>query len=874
MDTLTNFFKRHLWKFIDGIILFLIFLYLADEIQWPLLFTKTTTAGGDMASHVPTAAYLKNLLLEKGKLIGWYPGNFCGFPLFQFYFPFPFLWIIFLSFFIPLEISFKLISVTGVFLLPLCAYAGMRLTRRKFPGPALAAVFTLPFLFSEGNSMWGGNILSNLAGEFCYQIAFALSIIFLFSMYRNIYTSRHVLRNGFLLGIIGLNHGVGLIFALLVPLFFLIWPAVGIWKRILYLLRTYGIALGIMAFWFFPFLAGSQWTTKFNLLWQLSDLKEVFPEILRPFLILAPAGTLVIISHYIFHLKKKSGTPSGTFVLVLYLWFAIGIAVLLFETAYELNVVDIRFLPYIEFIPMLIAAISIGWCSQFLKGRPLLLVIFLLGTGVWISNHTKSVSSWAQWNYSGFEHKASWDTFRKVNLFLKGSEASPRVAYEHSPSYNRFGTLRAFENLPYFSGRSTIEGLYMQSSITAPFAFYLQSEISSPGSCPLPQYDCSHTNVEKAVQHFKLFNISHYITISKPMQKLAQKHKDLEPAATIDDIRIFKVKSSEFDYTAPLQYYPVLTSQDNWRQTSYQWFRNYNTDMPHILFVDHREKLGPFIDKTIESNSGQALPQVKIKGIKPLVKSSMAEDRIDIRTSTIGWPLLVKVSYHPNWKCDGAVGPFLISPSFMLIIPTQNTISMRFSRSSAEWLGIAASVFTLLICLFRKTRPVHWLIYSDWRISCFCFSAGKQKLIHTLCWITAICLLSCYIFQKRANSPVRLKQKAMGYYSIDDLDKALPLFSKILDIASNTAYGDDANYFQAISYWRKKNYEKAATSFSNLTKAYPHSRFVPEALYHIIMCEKAAGRTDKIPLLIGRLMEQFPKNRWTEYAKQLIKGIP
>ena len=872
MNTFINFFKRHLWGFIDGVALSLIFLYLADEIHWPLLFIKTTTAGGDMASHLPTAAYLKNILLEKGRLIGWYPGNFCGFPLFQFYFPFPFLGIAFLSFFIPLEVGFKLISIIGVFLLPLCAYGGMRLARQKFPGPALAAVFSLPFLFSEGNSMWGGNILSNLAGEFAFQIAFALSIVFLLSIFRNIYTSRHVLRNSFLLGIIGLTHGVGLIFALLVPLFFLIWPATGIWKRILYLLRIYGIALFVMAFWFFPFLAGAQWSTKFNLLWQLTDFKEVLPEILWPFLIFALTCTLIIISHYFFYLKKKPASPDRTFVLVLYLWFAIGIAVLLFETAYELNVVDIRFLPYAEFIPMLIAAAGIGWCSQFLKGRALLLMILLLGTGTWVNFHSNSVSNWSKWNYSGFERKPAWSAFYQINQFLKGDEADARVVWEHSPSYNRFGTTRAFENLPYFSGRSTIEGLYVQSSITAPFAFYLQSEISWKSSRPLPQYDYGSLDIEKAVAHFRLLNISHFIAISKPVQALARKNKDLELAAAIDGIQIFKVLPPKYGYTLPLQYLPVLADQDNWRRKSYQWFRSYQPDMPCIVFVDHPTRLGSFAKKLPKFKSWKNLPRLNIKGKKPIVKSRLSNDEIHIETSKIGHPLLVKVSYHPNWRCDGAIGPFLVSPSFMLIIPTENTIKMYFGRGPAEWTGIAVSFLAILLCLFKKTRPINWLLYGDWKLPRVNLPVKKQHYLMVACWMAFLCLIVSYTVQKRCKSPERMKQKAMAHYSANELDQSIAIFTKLLNLTRDASYSDDANHFLALSFWRKKDYQNALNAFSSLISHFPDSQFVPEALYHMVQCETILGQPGKAKAAARRLFEAHPQSIWALHTRRYLKN--
>ena len=41
-----------------------------------------------------TAEYLRTVLLPEGQVLGWAPGNFAGYPFFQFYFPLPFLLIV------------------------------------------------------------------------------------------------------------------------------------------------------------------------------------------------------------------------------------------------------------------------------------------------------------------------------------------------------------------------------------------------------------------------------------------------------------------------------------------------------------------------------------------------------------------------------------------------------------------------------------------------------------------------------------------------------------------------------------------------------------------------------------------------------------
>ena len=95
-----------------------------------------------------------------------------------------------LSWLIPLQVSFKLITVLGIFLLPGCTYLFFRFLKQPFPVPAIGAVFSLPFLFMEGNSMWGGNIPSTLAGTFCYSLGFAFAVLWLGLLYRTITEQR------------------------------------------------------------------------------------------------------------------------------------------------------------------------------------------------------------------------------------------------------------------------------------------------------------------------------------------------------------------------------------------------------------------------------------------------------------------------------------------------------------------------------------------------------------------------------------------------------------------------------------------------------------------------------------------------------------
>ena len=61
----------------------------------------------------------------------------------------------------------------------MCAWAFGRLAGLRDPGPGCLAAATLPFLFEPSFSIYGGNILSTLAGEFSFSLSLSVALLFL-----------------------------------------------------------------------------------------------------------------------------------------------------------------------------------------------------------------------------------------------------------------------------------------------------------------------------------------------------------------------------------------------------------------------------------------------------------------------------------------------------------------------------------------------------------------------------------------------------------------------------------------------------------------------------------------------------------------------
>jgi hypothetical protein len=86
-------------------------------------------------------------------------------------------------------------------------------------------------------------------------------------------------------------------------------------------------------------------------------------------------------------------------------------------------------------------------------------------------------------------------------------------------------------------------------------------------------------------------------------------------------------------------------------------------------------------------------------------------DRISFTTTAIGIPHLVKVSYFPAWRVEGAEGPYRAAPSLMVVVPTQEDVVLEFANGVPENAGLVLSSAMVLALLgwgalrLRRPRP-------------------------------------------------------------------------------------------------------------------------------------------------------------------------
>jgi hypothetical protein len=689
----------------DAIGLAAILVVLATVLRPGLLLLPTITAGGDTPCHYPTAAWFHERLLPELRLHGWYPGAYLGHPLLLYYFPLPFLMMSALAPVFGMPVAFKLGTALPVFLLPLLVYLSFRLMRLAFPAPLVGAAAALVFLYVEDTPIWGGSIASTLTGEFSYTYGVGFAVLFLGVLVRARAERRGPWLPAAVLALTSYAHGYAVLWAGLTAAgLLLVDPARsrggGDGRRGLallgFLLAVAALAFGLAAPSLVPLLADWGYTTPYHDAWIDLTTIGLFPPLLQPLLAVGFVGCLLSLVRVARGAARRgrerddADGASGTAVrergrrqdvATLLLGHGALVGAALAAAGPGLGVIDVRFVPLAQLSLALAGAASLGrLLGRFTRADVLALGLVLVAAA-WGESRSQVLRHWASWNYSGLEAKELWPAWRELTTRLRGGVADPRVAVEYGALHERAGSIRMYETLPYFSGRSTLEGVYNQAATTTHPVYYLASELFARSPNPFRSRGYSRFDPESALARLRLFNVSEIVAVSPELASALDARADVVREAVIPPYTVFRLRHPGPGYVEPLAFAPVRAEPATWRDASYRWFSRKPANRAHLVFTDDAR-----FDTVLADPWGPPPERPLAGGVD--VSAQVEPERLRIRTSRPGHPLLVKVSYHPRWRAEGADGPYLVSPGLMLIVPRQADVTLTYAaRSGADRLG-------------------------------------------------------------------------------------------------------------------------------------------------------------------------------------------
>jgi hypothetical protein len=335
------------------------------------------------------------------------------------------------------------------------------------------------------------------------------------------------------------------------------------------------------------------------------------------------------------------------------------------------------------------------------------------------------VTNWSSYNYEGYEGQASYPEYRDIITTMERVTkryGCGRDMWEYSDSENRFGTPEALMLLPYWTNGcvDSMEGLLFESSATTPYHFLNQAELSQTPSDPEVGLPYGSVDVTLGVEHLQLLGVKYFMAETPVVEQEAAADPQLTLVATSGpwtynyngtDTKttwdIYTVRNAAI--VTPLRNDPVVLSGVKAAPSS--WMGTPGHPGPSLNWYDDPSKW----NVELAQGGPPSWPRTPVTDIRPTVKHvgttrvtavQQTDSSVRFHVTRIGTPVLVKVSYFPNWHASGAEGPYRVTPNLMVVVPTSHDVTLTYGRSNADDLGQLATVVGLVLLVVLFLVPV------------------------------------------------------------------------------------------------------------------------------------------------------------------------
>jgi hypothetical protein len=352
------------------------------------------------------------------------------------------------------------------------------------------------------------------------------------------------------------------------------------------------------------------------------------------------------------------------------------------------------------------------------------------------TTNTKAVGNgWSRYNFLGYEGRGEYYTeYHAIVTTMKDIGADPdhgcgRALWEHGKDNDKYGTSMALMLLPFWSDGciGSMEGLFFEASGTTPYHFLTAAAASVKASNPVRELRYVDNNLDVGVPHLQDLGVRYLMLRSTETQTAAASRPELTLVGESYPWKVYEVAGS--DIVVPLDVQPVVVNgrggdqRERNLELGTSWFQRKDewAAMPADDGPDSWQRIDVRVDESrrdIDAEGEKSrvdivVPDQPIEpvALDPVTVSNVeiGDDDLSFDVDRIGQPVLVRVSYFPNWQADGADGPYRIGPNMMVVVPTDTTVTMSFGRSSTDYLSILLTLIGVGLCFWwrRQGDVVH-----------------------------------------------------------------------------------------------------------------------------------------------------------------------
>ncbi|MEY3618440.1 MAG: hypothetical protein RL726_1138 [Actinomycetota bacterium] len=343
------------------------------------------------------------------------------------------------------------------------------------------------------------------------------------------------------------------------------------------------------------------------------------------------------------------------------------------------------------------------------------------------------VDGWARWNFSGYEGRSSYGEYHDLVQTMKGlgeSDGCGRALWENYEGNDKYGTTMALMLLPFWTDGciGSSEGLFFEAAGTTPYHFLAAGAMSKQSSNPVRELRYINNDPVAGVSYMQELGIRYYMAVTPEAitkaDELESNGGGLTNIATSGPWKIYEVAGS--DIVTPLSTQPVVVEErsgdqrERWLELGTSWMQNRSewNALPAADGPDEWQRVSVEVDMSRrEGEPGADSRKVDVvvptTTIDAVTLENVTVSNVDIDQQSlsfdvdkVGVPVLVRVSYFPNWNVSGAEGPYRVAPNMMVVIPTANSVSMSFESSLVDRFAYLLTLvgIGMTIVIFRRDR--------------------------------------------------------------------------------------------------------------------------------------------------------------------------
>jgi hypothetical protein len=338
--------------------------------------------------------------------------------------------------------------------------------------------------------------------------------------------------------------------------------------------------------------------------------------------------------------------------------------------------------------------------------------------------------AWTRYNFLGYEGKPAYGEYKALvdQMAALGADSEygcGRALWENNKENGAYGTTMALMLLPHWTDGciASQEGLFFEASGTTPYHFLTAAAMSANSSNPVRELRYTDNRANVGVPYMQTLGVKYLMVFTDAAKREADAHVDLSLIATSGPWNIYEVAGSQL--VEGLEVEPVVVNRrdgdqrernlelgTSWFQNRQEWAAMPADDGPASwqridVGVDLTRRIGNEVgDPGRKVDIVQPSTPIEVRNLPEVAVSNieMGEGDLSFTVDKIGVPVLVKMSYFPNWNVEGAEGPYRIAPNLMVVVPTSTEVTMSYGRVPLDYIATLLTVGGIALLIFFRRR--------------------------------------------------------------------------------------------------------------------------------------------------------------------------